>query len=86
MLDAGVKAISLSVDGATAAQHDAFRGVSGSFDANLKAMDLARRAGQSHRCRIPQLLLHAGHMRPRFVQPPNVDLNHSSCLSVAYAR
>lgn len=45
MLGAGVKAISLSVDGATAEQHDAFRGVPGSFDANMAAMTLARNRG-----------------------------------------
>ncbi len=45
MLAAGVKAISLSMDGATAEQHDAFRGVPGAFAANLTAMQFARRAG-----------------------------------------
>lgn len=47
MLASGIKAISLSMDGATAAQHDAFRGVPGSFAANLTAMQLARDAGLS---------------------------------------
>lgn len=45
MLESGIRAISLSVDGATADQHDAFRGVPGAFDANLKAMAFARAAG-----------------------------------------
>jgi len=45
MRESGVQAISLSVDGATAAQHDDFRGVTGSFDANLRAMECARRGG-----------------------------------------
>jgi radical SAM protein with 4Fe4S-binding SPASM domain len=45
MRESGITAISLSVDGATAEAHDAFRGVTGSFAANLKAMNCARRAG-----------------------------------------
>jgi radical SAM protein with 4Fe4S-binding SPASM domain len=45
MSEAGIAAISLSVDGATAEQHDAFRGVPGAFAATLKAMDCARRGG-----------------------------------------
>lgn len=37
--DAGVKAFSLSLDGATAATHDAFRGIEGTFDATLEAAE-----------------------------------------------
>ena len=47
MIASGVKGISLSMDGATAEQHDAFRGVPGAFAANLSAMRLARDAGLS---------------------------------------
>ena len=36
--DAGTKAVSLSLDGATAATHDGFRGVSGVFDATSKSI------------------------------------------------
>lgn len=36
---AGVSAISLSLDGSDAAHHDAVRGVSGTFDATLEALD-----------------------------------------------
>ncbi|GAB3701306.1 TIGR04053 family radical SAM/SPASM domain-containing protein [Mariniluteicoccus flavus] len=42
---AGIKAFSLSLDGATAATHDAFRGFSGTFDATLEAAKLVRRHG-----------------------------------------
>jgi len=35
--DAGAKAVSLSLDGATAQSHDAFRGVDGVFDSTLEA-------------------------------------------------
>ncbi len=45
MHESGVKAISLSVDGATPEKHDDFRGVTGSFAANLRAMECARRGG-----------------------------------------
>lgn len=42
---AGVKRISLSLDGATASTHDAFRGVPGAFDAAIKGLRHARAAG-----------------------------------------
>ncbi len=44
MRESGIKAISLSVDGATKEKHDAFRGVPGAFDANFNAMACARAA------------------------------------------
>lgn len=43
--DAGAKAISLSLDGATAATHDAFRGVNGVFDDTMVAARLVREVG-----------------------------------------
>ncbi len=43
--DAGAHAISLSVDGATAATHDAFRGVPGSFDLTLRGWQDAQELG-----------------------------------------
>jgi len=43
MKDAGIHAISLSIDGADAASHDAFRGVPGAFDMVLRAAEAARR-------------------------------------------
>lgn len=42
---AGVEAISLSIDGATAARHDAVRGVGGTFERTLEAACVAREAG-----------------------------------------
>jgi AdoMet-dependent heme synthase len=42
---AGVKAISLSVDGASAPVHDAFRGIVGVFDRTLAAWDAALECG-----------------------------------------
>ncbi len=43
--DAGAKAVSISLDGAEAATHDAFRGVPGVFDDTLAALDAVRNAG-----------------------------------------
>ncbi|ADE02283.1 TIGR04053 family radical SAM/SPASM domain-containing protein [Haloferax volcanii] len=45
LLDAGVKRMALSLDGATAASHDAFRGEDGSFDQTVAAARAAREAG-----------------------------------------
>jgi radical SAM protein with 4Fe4S-binding SPASM domain len=43
--EAGVGRVSISIDGATPATHDAVRGLAGSFDACLKALDAAKAAG-----------------------------------------
>lgn len=43
--DAGAKAVSLSLDGATAHSHDSFRGVEGVFDATLEAARTVREIG-----------------------------------------
>jgi AdoMet-dependent heme synthase len=43
--DAGARAVSLSLDGATAATHDGFRGVDGVFEATLEAARLVREVG-----------------------------------------
>jgi radical SAM protein len=45
LVDAGAHAISLSVDGATAGTHDAFRGVPGSYDLTLQGWREARELG-----------------------------------------
>jgi heme b synthase len=42
---AGIARISLSIDGATSASHDAFRGVTGAFDAVLNGIAAARATG-----------------------------------------
>lgn len=42
---AGVTAISLSLDGSTAQQHDAFRGINGTFERTLVAARVARQIG-----------------------------------------
>lgn len=43
--EAGATAISLSLDGSTAARHDEFRGVAGVYDLTLRAWTAARRIG-----------------------------------------
>ena len=41
----GIRRISISLDGATDASHDSFRGVKGSFEASLRGIEAAKRAG-----------------------------------------
>ena len=41
----GIERISLSIDGADAERHDAFRGTPGAFEAAMAALEAARRAG-----------------------------------------
>lgn len=43
--DAGAQSMSLSLDGSSAPQHDAFRGVEGTFEATLRAAGMIREAG-----------------------------------------
>ncbi|MCX5685722.1 MAG: radical SAM protein [Planctomycetota bacterium] len=45
MKRAGIHAISISIDGASAASHDAFRGIQGAFAFALQAAEAARRGG-----------------------------------------
>lgn len=47
ILDAGIERISISLDGATAESHDAFRGVDGAFASALAGIEAAKRAGLS---------------------------------------
>ncbi|KQX62716.1 TIGR04053 family radical SAM/SPASM domain-containing protein [Angustibacter sp. Root456] len=43
--DAGARAVSLSLDGATALTHDGFRGIAGTFEQTLEAAQLVRESG-----------------------------------------
>ena len=45
LLEAGIQRISISLDGATARSHDAFRRVSGAFTEALRGLEAARSAG-----------------------------------------
>ena len=46
-IDAGIQRISLSLDGATRETHDSFRGVEGTFDRTIKAVEMAHAVGLS---------------------------------------
>ncbi len=45
MKASGIKGVSISLDGATAATHDSFRGVSGAFDGSLRGIRCLQEAG-----------------------------------------
>ena len=45
MADAGIKRISISIDGATKESHDSFRGVDGAFEGALRGINMAKEAG-----------------------------------------
>jgi radical SAM protein with 4Fe4S-binding SPASM domain len=45
MLDAGVMAVAISVDGADAVTHDSFRGVDGAFEQTLRGIEACRNSG-----------------------------------------
>jgi len=45
MADAGIKRISVSLDGSTAEIHDKFRGVPGAFEGSLRGVENAKKAG-----------------------------------------
>ncbi len=47
IVEVGIKRVSVSLDGAKAATHDAFRGVPGSFEATIRGYDAMARAGVS---------------------------------------
>jgi radical SAM protein with 4Fe4S-binding SPASM domain len=45
MVDAGVMAVAISVDGADAATHDSFRGVVGAFEQTIRGIEACRKVG-----------------------------------------
>lgn len=45
MVDSGISRISVSIDGATPESHDNFRKVSGAFEAALRGIEIAKKAG-----------------------------------------
>jgi len=47
ILESGMKQISISLDGASAASHDEFRGVAGAFESAMRGIKAARRSGLS---------------------------------------
>lgn len=45
LVESGIRYLSVSLDGASAASHDAFRGVPGAFEGSLRGIEAAKRAG-----------------------------------------
>jgi len=45
MVEAGIEVVSISLDGATAASHDAFRGAAGAFEAAQRGIEAVKRVG-----------------------------------------
>lgn len=43
--ESGIKRVSISIDGSSAENHDAFRGVPGAFDGSMKGIEAFKRAG-----------------------------------------
>lgn len=58
----GISAVSISLDAATAAAHDAFRGVGGAFDAALRGLRCARDAGLAVQVNTTVSRLNAGQL------------------------
>lgn len=63
---AGVSRCSISIDGADAASHDAFRGVPGAFEASLRGMDHLRSAGLPFQINTTVTRGNLGHFRRIF--------------------
>lgn len=62
----GVMAVSISLDAATATEHDAFRGVAGAFDASLTGIDCLKTAGIPFQINTTVSRLNAGEL-PRIL-------------------
>jgi heme b synthase len=62
LISAGIQRISLSIDGATAASHDAFRRVAGAFDGVMAAVTSARSAGLAFQVNTTITRLNVGEL------------------------
>jgi radical SAM protein with 4Fe4S-binding SPASM domain len=63
IVDAGVRRVSISLDGANAATHDAFRGLPGAFDAALRGLRNLRELGMSLQINMT-IARHNAHQLP----------------------
>jgi radical SAM protein len=63
IVDAGVRRVSISLDGADAATHDAFRGLPGAFDAALQGLRNLRELGMSLQINMT-IARHNAHQLP----------------------
>ncbi len=64
---AGVKRVSISLDGADAATHDAFRGISGAFDAAVRGLRNLKQLGMSVQINMT-IARHNAHQLPDVLQ------------------
>ena len=64
IVDAGVRRVSISLDGADAATHDAFRGIPGAFDQALRGLRNLRECGMSVQINMT-IARHNAHQLPQ---------------------
>ncbi|HXX21558.1 MAG TPA: radical SAM protein [Terriglobia bacterium] len=67
ILEAGVRRVSISLDGADASTHDAFRGISGAFDAALRGFRNLRELGMSLQINMT-IARHNAHQLPAVLE------------------
>src|SRR5438552_4912167 len=67
IVDSGVKRVSISLDGADAATHDAFRGIPGAFDAAVHGLRNLKALGMSVQINMT-IARHNAHQLPNVLQ------------------
>jgi radical SAM protein with 4Fe4S-binding SPASM domain len=67
ILDSGVRRVSISLDGADASTHDAFRGLPGAFDAALRGFQNLRQLGMSLQINMT-IARHNAHQLPAVLE------------------
>ena len=67
ILDSGVRRVSISLDGADASTHDAFRGIPGAFDAALRGFQNLRELGMSLQINMT-IARHNAHQLPAVLE------------------
>jgi len=67
IVDSGVRRVSISLDGADAVTHDAFRGISGAFDAALRGFRNLRELGMSLQINMT-IARHNAHQLPAVLE------------------
>jgi radical SAM protein with 4Fe4S-binding SPASM domain len=67
IMDSGVRRVSISLDGADASTHDAFRGISGAFDAALRGFRNLREIGMSLQINMT-IARHNAHQLPAVLE------------------
>jgi len=67
IVDAGVRRVSISLDGADAATHDAFRGIPGAFDAAVQGLRNLKALGMSTQINMT-IARHNAHQLPKVLE------------------